>query len=76
MATEKLFHLEKNCATGEETLREYTAEEYAQAEIDATTAAEAQAAREAEEAARVAARASLEAKLAALGIDPEELATL
>jgi hypothetical protein len=76
MATEKLFHLEKDCTTGVETLREYTAEEYAQAALDAVAAAEAQAAREAEEAARAAARASLEAKLAALGIDPEELATL
>lgn len=74
--TEIPMHLIKNCETGEETLAPFTAEELAQREIDIAAAAEAQAAREAEEAARAAARASLEAKLAALGIDPEELATL
>ena len=76
MATEKKYKLIVNCETGEQTSVEFTAEEYAQAAADAEAAAEAQAAREAEEAAKAAARASLEEKLAALGISAEELATL
>lgn len=55
---------------------ELTAEELAQRELDAQAYAEQKALEEAEATAKAEARASLEAKLAALGISPEELATL
>lgn len=76
MATEKKFKLIVNCETGEQTQEEFTAEEYAQAELDAAAAAEEQAAREAEAAAVAAAKASAEAKLAAIGLSAEEIAAL
>ncbi len=65
-----------DCSTGEQTIVPLTAEEIAQREADALAYAEAEAARQAEADAKAAARASLEAKLAALGINPDELATL
>jgi hypothetical protein len=74
--SEVITKLVVNCETGEQTVVPLTAEELAQREIDAVAALEAKAAQDAEIAAKAAARASLEAKLAALGIDPEELATL
>jgi hypothetical protein len=74
--SEVITRLEVNCETGETIEIPLTEAELLQREIDAAAALEAQAARDAEEAAKAAARASLEAKLAALGIDPEELATL
>ena len=65
-----------DCSTGETTEVELTAEEIAQREADALAFAEAEAVRQAEADAKAEARASLEAKLAALGISPDELATL
>lgn len=73
---EKKFVLEHNCETGETVEREFTAEEYAQAELDAAAFAEQQAAQEAEAAAIAAAKASAEEKLAALGLSAEEIAAL
>lgn len=63
--TEQKFNLIKDCATGEETLIEFTAEEYAQAELDAQAHAEAEAARIAEAEALAALKASAKAKLIA-----------
>jgi hypothetical protein len=68
--------LEVNCETGEVTEVELTDAEVAELAVQAEAAAVEQAAREAELAAKAEARASLEAKLAALGINAEELATL
>lgn len=65
MATEKKFHLIKNCETQEETLVEFTAEEYAQAESDALAYAQAEAQRQAEADALTALKASARAKLVA-----------
>lgn len=76
MATEKLFHLEKDCATGEETLREYTAEEYAQAEAISAAAQQVETERLAAEAAMQAAKESAVAKLVAVGLTEEEIAAL
>jgi hypothetical protein len=74
--SEIITRLEVNCETGETIEIALTEAELAQREVDAAAALEAKAAQDAEIAAKAAARASLEAKLAALGIDPEELATL
>ena len=82
--TESKTHKEKtmptkliiNCATGEQTEVELTAEEIAQREADAAAYAVEQAEREAEAAAKAAAKASAEAKLAALGLTAEEIAAL
>ncbi len=76
MAKETLTKIVIDCSTGEETIVPLTAEEIAQREADALAYAEAEAIRQAEADAKAAARASLEAKLAALGISPDELATL
>lgn len=61
--TEKKFHLIKNCETQEETLVEFTAEEYAQAELDAAALAEAEAQRQAEAEALAALKAAAILKL-------------
>ena len=68
--------IEKNCTTGEETIVELTDEEIAQREADAAAWAVEQAEREAAQAAAEAAKASAQAKLAALGLTPEEIAAL
>lgn len=73
---EKPSRLIINCETGEETVVELTDAEIAQVEADRIAWAEMQAAREAAEAARVAAKESAKAKLAALGLTPEEIAAL
>ncbi len=68
--------IEVNCETGEVTERPLTAEEIAANEA---AAAEAEARRHEEEAAAQAvadAKAAAEAKLAALGLTPEEIAAL
>lgn len=65
-----------DCSTGETREEILTEAELLQREADAVAYAEAKAIQDAEAEAKAAARASLEAKLAALGIDPEELATL
>jgi hypothetical protein len=74
--TEVLNKIVVNCETGEQTIVPLTAEEIAQREADAIAYAEAKAIQDAEAEAKAAARASLEAKLANLGITVEELATL
>jgi hypothetical protein len=68
--------LEINCETGEQTVIELTDEEIAQLEADRLAWEAEQAAREAEEAAKAEAKAAAEAKLAALGLTPEEIAAL
>lgn len=77
MATEKKFNLIKNCETQEETLVEFTAEEYAEAEAAAAAEAEADVARQAEadrvEALKVSARAKL---VAGTKLTAEEAALL
>lgn len=62
---EKKFNLIKNCETGEETLVEFTAEEYAQAEEVLAQILAAEAERVAAEEALAALKASAKAKLIA-----------
>ena len=62
-----------NCETGVVSEIPLTDEEIAQREVDAARFAQEQAEREAAEAAKTAARESALAKLAALGLTPEEL---
>lgn len=68
--------IEVNCTTGEVIERPLTAEEIAQREVDAANAVARQAAQEAETTAAAEAKASAQAKLAALGLTPEEIAAL
>jgi DNA-binding transcriptional regulator YhcF (GntR family) len=68
--------LEINCETGEQVFIELTDEEIAQLEADRLAWEAEQAAREAEETAKAEAKAAAEAKLAALGLTPEEIAAL
>lgn len=63
--TDKKFVHTKDATTGEEIYREFTAEEYAQAELDAQTAAETEAERVAAEEALAALKTSARAKLVA-----------
>jgi hypothetical protein len=63
--TDKKYALEHNCETGETVEREFTAAEYAQAELNAQAFAEEKAAREAAEEALAALKASAKAKLIA-----------
>lgn len=63
-------------AAGTSQYIDLTPEEIQQRELDAIAAATAQAEREAEEAAKAAAKAAAEAKLAAIGLTPEEIAAL
>jgi len=65
-----------DCSTGVTTEVELTDAEVAQREADAAAYAVEQAEREAAEAAKAAAKASAEAKLASLGLTPEEVAAL
>lgn len=65
-----------DCSTGEQSVVELTDEEIAQLEADRAAWAVEQAAREAAEAAKAEAKASAEAKLASLGLTPEEIAAL
>ena len=62
-----------DCSTGEQTYVPLTEEEIAQREVDAAAAAVAEAERIAAEEAAAAAKASGQAKLAALGLTPEEI---
>jgi hypothetical protein len=68
--------IEVNCETGEVTERPLTAEEIAQRETNAAAYAEIKAAEDAAKAATAEAKASAEAKLAALGLTPEEITAL
>lgn len=65
-----------NCETGVSEEVELTADEIAQMEADAAKFAEEQAAREAEAQAIQAAKDAAHAKLAAIGLTPEEIAAL
>lgn len=65
-----------DCSTGVESIVELTDEEIAQREADRQVWAAEQAAREAAEVAKAEAKASAEAKLASLGLTPEEIAAL
>lgn len=68
--------IEVNCATGQVTERELTAEENAQREADAAVAAEQQLLIDAERAEVDAARESAVAKLSALGLTDVEVQAL
>ena len=71
-----LHKLIANCDTKSESYIPLSKAEIAQHEKDAAAYAAAEAERLAAEAAKAEARASLEAKLLALGVTAEELATL
>lgn len=68
--------IEVNCETGVAVEVPLTAEEIQQRELDAIAAATAAAEREAAEQAAADAKASAQAKLAAIGLTPEEIAAL
>lgn len=76
MTIERPNIVEINCTTGEITERFYTDEEYAQHQIDVAAGLARKAAEEAEVQAVAEAKASAQAKLAALGLTPEEIAAL
>lgn len=77
MATEKKYNLIHDCATGEESLVEYTPEEYEQSAAQAAIFAEQLAAEEAAAEALAALKASARAKLVAgEPLTEEEAATL
>lgn len=65
-----------NCETGVVSEIPFTDEEIAQQAADAARFAEEQTEREAADAAKAAAKASAEAKLAALGLNADEIAAL
>ena len=70
---------EINCETGEVIERDMTPDEVASYEAQATAVAEYEAQQEADRLARenaTAAKESAKAKLAALGLTPEEIAAL
>ena len=73
---ETLTAIDINCTTGEVIERPLTAEEIGEREAAAIAHAAQVAEQEAEEAAKAAAKASAEAKLAELGLTPEEIAAL
>ena len=68
--------LEVNCETGEVTTRPLTQEELDAQAVAAIAAAEEQASRDAEAEAIAAAKEAAHAKLAAIGLTPEEIAAL
>ena len=68
--------IEVNCETGVAIEVPLTAQEIQQRELDAIAIATAQAEREAAEQAAADAKASAQAKLAAIGLTPEEIAAL
>ena len=74
--TDTLIAIEVNCETNEVVERPLTAEEISAREAAAVQAEVDRIAREAEEAAALAAKESAQAKLAALGLTPEEIAAL
>jgi len=65
-----------DCSTGIQEIIELTDAEIAQMEIDRAATEAERTAREAEAEAKAAAKASALAKLAALGLTEDELATL
>jgi regulator of protease activity HflC (stomatin/prohibitin superfamily) len=68
--------IEVNCETGEVTERPLTADEIAANEAAAAQAQANALAAEAEAQATATAKASAEAKLAALGLTPDEISAL
>ena len=68
--------IEINCTTGVESIIELTDAEIAQMEVDRVVAEARRAEEDAAKAAEEAAKASAQAKLAALGLTPEEVAAL
>jgi hypothetical protein len=74
--TETLNKLVIDCSTGEETIVPLTADEIAQREADALAYAEAEATRQAEAEVVALAKLSAQEKLAALGLNADELAAL
>ena len=74
--SEQLTKIVVDCTTGKQTILPLTPAELAQRDQEAAAAVERQAQREAEEQARAAVKASAEAKLAALGLTAEEIASL
>ena len=76
MEKEKHYVEEINCSTGEVTRREFTAEEYAQRDIDLANIEAERVQREAEEAAKAAAKQAAQEKLKALGLTDLEVAAL
>ena len=68
--------IEVNCETGIAVEVPLTQDEIQQRELDAISAATELAEREAAEAQALAAKESAQAKLAALGLTPEEIAAL
>lgn len=74
--TETLTKLIFDCLTGQETIVPLTPEEIAEREAMAAQAEQERLAREAEELAKAEAKANAEAKLAALGLSPEEISAL
>jgi hypothetical protein len=74
--TETLTKIVANCTTKEVQIVPLSAEELSQREIDIAAFEARQAEREAAEAAKALAKASANAKLAALGLTPEEIAAL
>lgn len=70
---ETMTELIVDCSTGEQTIRELTADEVAQRKAEAEAFAAEAAAREAEAAA---AKVAVESKLAALGLTADDLKVL
>ena len=65
-----------DCSTGEQTVVPLTAEEIAELEAAAAAAEAERQAAEAAAQAKAEAKAAAEAKLAALGLTPDEIAAL
>lgn len=76
MTTERPLHTIIDCETNTTTQVPFTDEEWAARLEEDARMEELFNARKAEEAAIAAAKASAEAKLAALGLTPEEIAAL
>ena len=74
--TQVLTKVVANCTTGVTEIVQLTAEEIAQREIDSAAYAIQKAEEDTLAAAKAAAKESAEAKLAALGLTPEEIAAL
>jgi phage terminase Nu1 subunit (DNA packaging protein) len=76
MITKPMYAQIVDCTTGETVVREYTEEEYAQAEIDHADYVAREAARLADEQAKAAAKQSAQDKLKDLGLTDIEIAAI
>jgi hypothetical protein len=74
--SEVITKLVIDCETGEQTVAPLTPEELAEREVMAAQAEAQRLEREALELAKAEAKARAEAKLAALGLTPEEISAL